>query len=126
MSKILSVEDEPAIANLIRLELEEAGYDVIQANNRKKALEKVAERPDLILMDIGLGSNTQEGWEINRLLKLDEATASIPVIALTAHAQQVEHRERALREGFVEHVIKPIDFDHLLELIAAVLGSKGL
>lgn len=127
MPKILSVEDEPDIAELIKRYLVEAGYEVLQARNRKKVFEKLRERPDLILMDIGLDPNPQEGWEINRLLKEDEATASIPVIAVTAHAQHVEHRERALREGFVDHVSKPIlDFDALLRVIATALETKGV
>lgn len=125
MPKILSVEDEPAIAELVRRKLVAAGYTVIQAKNGKKALEQAeSERPDLILMDINLGMFSPEGWEVNRLLKQNEATASIPVIALTAHAQQVEYRERALREGFIEHVIKPIDFDQLMKTVAAVLEPQ--
>jgi CheY-like chemotaxis protein len=119
MPKILSVEDNFAIAELIRRRLEEEGYDVVQASDCDEALEMAAdETPDLILMDIGLGEFSPDGWEVNRRLKEDPALAKIPVIALTAHAQQVEHRDRALREGFVEHVSKPIDFDLLLGKIA--------
>lgn len=125
MPRILSVEDEPAIAELVRRRLAAAGFEVIQAKNGHKALEKAAaELPDLILMDINLGTFSPEGWEVNRLLKQDPATASIPVIALTAHAQQVEHRERAFREGFVEHVTKPIDFDLLLRTVGRFLGGR--
>jgi len=125
MPKILTVEDEAAIAELVRRKLVGAGHVVIHARSGPKALEiAVSEVPDLILMDINLGVFSPEGWEVNRLLKADASTASIPVIALTAHAQQVEHRERALREGFVEHISKPIDFGLLLKTVADVLNTS--
>src|SRR4051794_11827141 len=125
MPKILIVEDEPAIAELVRRRLDEEGYEVVLARNGPKALElAVARRPDLVLMDINLGKFSPDGFEVNGQLKADPETAAIPVIALTAHAQQVEHRERALREGFVEHVTKPIDFDLLLEKVAAFLAPR--
>jgi CheY-like chemotaxis protein len=122
MPEILVVEDEPAIAELVRRRLDEEGYAVTLARSGPKALELAAARRfDLVLMDINLGKFSPDGFAVNGRLKADPATAPIPVIALTAHAQQVEHRERALREGFVEHVTKPIDFDLLLEKIAASL-----
>jgi len=118
MPKVLSVEDEPEIAELVRRWLEEDDYVVIQARDGASALAlAVSERPDLILLDINLGEFSVDGWEVNRRLKEDPATQSIPVIALTAHAQRVEHRDRALREGFVEHVSKPFDYDLLMAKI---------
>jgi DNA-binding response OmpR family regulator len=124
--KILSVEDEPAIFELVRRKLVRAGFEVLHAEDGEEALERVSEdRPDLILLDIGLGEFSPDGWEINRRLKQDPATATIPVIALTAHGQRDDHRERALREGFVENVGKPIDFEELMARISAALEAGG-
>ena len=126
MPKILYVEDEFAIAELVRRRLDEEGFEVILAEDGPECLELARqERPDLILLDIKLGPSSPEGWEVNRQLKLNPATAPIPVIALTAHAQQIEHRERALREGFVEHVPKPIDFDDLLDKLNRFIGTTA-
>jgi CheY-like chemotaxis protein len=123
--KILCVEDEPDIAELVRRWLEEdEDYVVAHAKDGPTALAlAAAERPDLILLDINLGEFSFDGWEVNRRLKADPATRSIPVIALTAHAQRVEHRERALGEGFVDHVSKPFDYDQLLGHVRAHAGG---
>lgn len=124
MPKILVVEDEPPIAELVRRALDGAGYEVAHAEDGNEAIAMVAaEAPDLILMDINLGEFSPKGWEVNRQLKESASTASIPVIALTAHAQQVGHRERALREGFVGHVTKPMNFDLLLKTVADALAA---
>jgi CheY-like chemotaxis protein len=126
MPKVLSVEDEPEIAELVRRWLEEDDYEVIQARDGTSALALAAsERPDLILLDINLGEFSPDGWEVIRRLKEDPATRSIPVIALTAHAQRVEHRDRALREGFVEHVSKPFDHDLLMARISTHAIQEG-
>jgi CheY-like chemotaxis protein len=126
MPKVLTVEDEPEIAELVRRWLEEDDYEVLQARDGASALAlAAAERPDLILLDINLGEFSFDGWEVNRRLKEDPATRPIPVIALTAHAQRVEHRDRALREGFVEHVSKPFDYDLLMTQISTHANQEG-
>lgn len=124
MPKVLSVEDDFAIAELVRRWLEEEDYEVFQASDGDEAIELVAEEsPDVVLMDINLGEFSVDGWEINRRLKQDPSTQKIPVIALTAHAQLEEHRARALREGFAEHLPKPITYDALLQTVGRVLGQ---
>lgn len=128
MPKILYIEDEPDIAELVRRWLEEDGeHAMIHARDGASGLAlAAAERPDLILLDINLGSLSIDGYEVNRRLKAAEATRGIPVIALTAHAQQVEHRDRALAEGFAEHVSKPFDYDRLMEEVGGRLkGDPG-
>jgi CheY-like chemotaxis protein len=126
VSTILYVEDEPVIADLVRRKLARLGYDVILARNAEAALRLVREaRPALILLDIGLGETSADGWEVNRQLKADAAARDIPVIALTAAAQSASDRERALREGFAEHLAKPIDFDQVARIIAETLRPGG-
>ncbi len=126
MANILYVEDEPSIAALIRRKLTRLGHEVTLARNAEAALRLVREaRPGLILLDIGLGETSADGWEVNRLLKADPATKHIPVVALTAAAQGASDRERALREGFAEHLAKPIDFDQVARTIDAILRPGG-
>ncbi len=119
MSKVLYIEDEPDIAELARRWLEEDGeHTMLHAKDGAAGLQLAArESPDLILLDIYLGEFSIEGWEVNRRLKEDPATRSIPVIVVSGHAWSPEHRERALREGFVDHLSKPFHYDRLLERV---------
>jgi CheY-like chemotaxis protein len=126
MSKILYVEDEPDIAELVRRWMEEDDHVFLHAGDGMLGLALAAsEQPDLILLDINLGEFSPDGWEIIRRLKDDPATRPIPVIALTAHAQWAESRNRALREGFVEHVSKPFNYDLLLEKVQEHVARGG-
>jgi CheY-like chemotaxis protein len=127
MAKILYVEDEPEIAELVRRWLEEDDeHRLLQARDGAEGLALAAsERPDLILLDLNLGRFSIDGWEVNRRLKEDPVTRTIPVIALTAHAQRVEHRERALAEGFVQHISKPFDYDTLIDQVRAFACKEG-
>jgi two-component system cell cycle response regulator DivK len=127
MAKILYIEDEPEIAELVRRWLEEDDeHRVLQAAEGSGGLALAdSERPDLILLDLNLGRFSIDGWEVNRRLKADPGTQSIPVIALTAHAQRVEHRERALAEGFVQHISKPFDYDTLIDQVRAFTRKEG-
>jgi len=119
MPKILYIEDEPDIAELARRWLEEDGeHTMLHAKDGAAGLQLAAlESPDLILLDIYLGEFSIEGWEVNRRLKEGPATRSIPVIVVSGHAWSPEHRQRALSEGFVDHLGKPFHYDRLLELV---------
>ena len=76
-------------------------------------------QPDVILLDMSLP--VMDGWEAARALKADEATNSIPIIALTAHALAGD-REKALEAGCDDYDTKPVDFKRLLEKIDDVLS----
>ena len=104
---ILVVEDNEANQMLARAVLEMDGYEVEVAGSAPEALDVLAARiPDLILMDIQLPG--QDGLSLTRQLKLDSKYASIPVVALTAHAMQGD-REIGLRAGCIGYIAKPID-----------------
>jgi CheY-like chemotaxis protein len=120
MPKILYIEDEPDIAELVRRWLEEDGEHVLlHARDGAAGLELAAlESPALILLDIYLGEFSIDGWEVNRQLKESPATHSIPVIVVSGHAWGPEHRQRALNEGFVDHLGKPFHYDRLLERVS--------
>ena len=124
MPKILMVEDNEMNVNMLSRRLQKRGYQVITAGdgNEGHAMAR-SENPDLILMDISLPG--MDGWEVTRLLKSNEATRHIPIIALTAHAL-VTDREKASEAGCDEYETKPIDFERLTRKIESLLLDKKL
>lgn len=124
MARILLIDDEPDIRDLMRIFLEMEGHDVTTAENAPDGIAKAQHvSPQLILMDLSLPGGF-DGFEATRRLRQDPAFDSVPIIALTAHAM-AEHRERALAAGCDAHWTKPI-MD--LEAFAKALGeaaSKG-
>jgi two-component system, cell cycle response regulator DivK len=106
MAKILFVEDEPDIRDLVRLALEDE-HGVTVAETAEEGLQRASEEaPDLILMDVSLGG-AFDGLEATRRLRADPRFDTTPIIALTAHAMPGD-RERALAAGCDEHWPKPI------------------
>jgi two-component system cell cycle response regulator DivK len=114
--KILIVEDHPLNMELAADVLEAAGYSVLQAEDAEKgiALAK-AEKPSLILMDIGLPGT--DGLSATELLKQEAETKEIPVVALTAHAMKGDE-ERALAAGCEGYIRKPIDTRAFAQMVA--------
>ena len=120
---ILYVEDNDDNVFMLRPRLERKGFRVVVAADGEAGLELArAERPDLILMDLGLPG--LDGWEATRRLKADGATRAIPVIALSAHAMAGD-REAALAAGCDDYDAKPVDLKRLLEKIRAPLPPGG-
>lgn len=123
MAKLLLVEDNEMNRDMLSRRLLRKGYEVVMAVDGQQALDMaVAQGPDLILMDMSLP--VLDGWEATRRLKADEATRSIPVIALTAHAM-AEDEKRAREVGCDDYDTKPIELTRLLEKIEALLGRAG-
>ena len=122
MLKILLVEDNEMNRDMLSRRLERKGYSVITAEDGEKGLLLArSQAPDLILLDISLP--VMSGWEVTRLLKADQATRHIPIIALTAHAW-VTDREKALAAGCDEYDTKPVEFGRLSEKIDSLLTVK--
>lgn len=110
MKKILIVEDVEFNRDLLMQILDE-DYAVVTADDGAAGVAKVAaERPDLVLMDLSLP--VIDGWEATRRIKADPSTASIPVIALTAHAMSGDE-EKAKAAGCDDFLTKPVDEDLL-------------
>ncbi len=119
MARILLVEDDDMIRDVVATTLELYDHTVLVAESGLAALEcAAADRPDIVLMDVGLPG--LDGYEATRRLKADDSTHSIPVIILTAAAGQ-EDRRKALAAGADEYETKPIDFDRLLEKVDRLL-----
>jgi CheY-like chemotaxis protein len=117
---ILIVEDEPRNLKLIRDLLEVSGYMVLEAIDGRQGVEIAkAKKPDLILMDIQLP--VMEGFEATRILKADERTRDIPIMALTAHAMEGDE-EKVKAAGCDGYVSKPIDTRGFLNKITEYLA----
>ena len=122
MVKILLVEDNEMNRDMLSRRLAKRGFDVVVAlDGASAAALAAAQRPDLILMDLSLPDI--DGCEATRLIRADTATASIPVIALTAHAMETDRR-RAIEAGCQDYDTKPVDHARLLAKIDALLPSK--
>jgi len=123
MKKILAVEDDAIIMNLIVILLERAGYEVLQAGSAEEGISLARTSvPDLVLMDVALPG--LDGLEATRLLKGATDTSAIPVIALTAQAMK-EDIDNAYRAGCDGFIVKPISTVGFLEQVAHFLrGGK--
>jgi len=121
MATILVVEDNPANMKLALFVLQTAGYQVLNATDAESGLALAREaHPDLILMDIQLPG--MDGLAATALLKRDEATRDIPVIALTALAMKGDE-ERIRAAGCAGYIAKPMGYREALATIAAQLRS---
>lgn len=109
--------------DMLSRRLVKRGYEVTIATDGEQGVELARTgSPDLILMDMSLP--VMDGWTATRTLKDDEATAGIPVIALTAHAMAGDE-EKALAAGCDDFDTKPIELTRLLDKIEALVGVGG-
>jgi two-component system cell cycle response regulator DivK len=123
MPKILLVEDNEMNRDMLSRRLERRGFSVVTARDGAEACKMASEEaPDLILMDIGLPD--MDGWEVTRLLKANEQTRRIPIIALTAHAL-VTDRQKAFEVGCEDYDTKPVDFVRLTEKMKNALTARN-
>jgi len=116
---VLVVEDNEANMRLVTITLEREGYAVLQARNAHEGLAlAAANRPAAVLMDIQLPG--MDGLTATGILKQDERTAHIPVIAVTAHAMRGDE-QTALEAGCDAYVTKPLDLDTLRSVLRGFL-----
>ncbi len=119
--KILVVEDIPMNMELVTDLLEVAGYKVLQAEAAEAGIEMARiEAPDLILMDIGLPG--MDGLTATGILKQDQLTKDISVIALTSHAMK-DDEEKIKAAGCDGYITKPIDTREFPKTVAGFIGS---
>ena len=121
--RILIVEDEPAIRQMIAFGLRRAGFEVREAVDYREAREALADqRPDLVLIDWMLPD--MSGLELTRTLKRDRETRELPVIMLTARAEEGD-KVAGLETGADDYVTKPFSPRELVARINAVLRRSG-
>ncbi len=117
--RILVVEDEPKIAQIVTAYLERDGYKVLQASNGQRALELArADLPDLIVLDLMLPQIS--GWDVCRELRRNPRTARVPIIMATAR-DEVSDRIVGLEIGADDYLIKPYNPKELIARVHALL-----
>ena len=121
MTRILLVEDNEMNRDMLSRRLERKEFEVVIAIDGQAGVNMaIAEKPDLILMDLSLP--VIDGWEATRQIKANPEVQSIPVIALTAHAMAGDE-EKALQAGCDDYDTKPVNFQRLLTKIETLLNS---
>ena len=119
--RVLIVEDDRNIADLLRLYLEKEGYEVSIALDGVKGLEKFREvQPDLVLLDVMLPG--MDGWGVCRTIRQDSKT---PIIMLTAKSE-TEDKVTGLKQGADDYITKPFEMREVLARIEAVLRRSGM
>jgi CheY-like chemotaxis protein len=116
----LLVEDNEMNRDMLSRRLTRRGFQVVFAVDGKQGVDLArSEKPDIILMDMSLP--VMDGWEATRRVKADDATRSVPVIGLTAHAMSGD-REKAIEAGCDDYDTKPVELDRLIGKIEKLLG----
>ncbi len=122
--RILCIEDEPEMIDLIRLILGRRGFEVTGATGGKAGLDAVrAERPDLVLLDLMMPD--MDGWEVYQQMKADEATRHIPVIVVTAKAQSIDKVLGLHIAKVDDYIAKPFSPQELLSSVEKTLGPHA-
>ena len=122
MGRILIIEDDAAIREMLRRRLELRGFAVDQAVDGEAGLAMIqASPPDAVILDHGLPGIS--GWEVARALRADPRFATLPIIALTAHAGLASRRE-ALAAGCTAFFTKPVDMKALEKELRVHLGPE--
>ena len=123
MAKVLVVDDEPNILISLEFLMQQAGFDVITAEDGEQALAHVQQAlPDLILLDISLPGIS--GFDVLEQLRQQTATAALPIIMLTAHGREVE-REKGMALGADDYITKPFSTQALVEKVNALLSGHS-
>jgi DNA-binding response OmpR family regulator len=119
---VLVADDDPDILDLVTFRLDRAGYEVVQARDGQEALEAALERtPDLCVLDVMMPR--LDGYEVTRRLREDSATKSVPIILLTARAQEADV-QRGFESGATDYVKKPFSPQELRARVEALLARS--
>jgi DNA-binding response OmpR family regulator len=122
--KVVCVEDEPEIIDLIRLILGRKGFDLTGATGGQEGLDTIRRvRPDLVLLDLMMPD--MDGWEVYQQMKADPDLKDIPVIVVTAKAQSIDKILGLHIAKVDDYVTKPFGPQELLQSVERVLGLKN-
>jgi two-component system, OmpR family, KDP operon response regulator KdpE len=117
--KVLVIDDEPPIRKLLRMGLTTQGYDILEASNGKLALEKLAEEPALIILDLGLPDI--QGHELLRMIR--GRNDGVPIVVLSSRGDEAGKVE-ALDLGADDYLTKPFGMDELLARLRAAMRHQ--
>jgi len=122
--RLVCIEDEPEMIDLVRLILSRKGFNVIGANGGVEGLEVVRrEKPDLILLDLMMPD--MDGWEVYQQIKADEELREIPVVVVTAKAQSIDKVLGLHIAKVDDYITKPFGPQELLESVEKILGMQN-
>jgi len=122
--RIVCVEDEAEMIDLIRLILSRRGFEVIGADGGKMGLDVIREqKPDLILLDLMMPD--MDGWEVYQQIKADEAIKDIPVIVVTAKAQSIDKVLGLHIAKVDDYISKPFSPQELIDSVDQVLSRAA-
>jgi len=123
VARILVVEDDHVIRELLVVNLKMEGHEAVTAADGNEALEVVARtHPDVVLLDMMLPG--LDGWEVTSRLKGDSETSAIPIVALSARAMQADI-DRGRELGVDHYVTKPFDPIDLMQLVGSLTSDGG-
>jgi len=117
--KILVIDDEPPIRKLLRMGLTTQGYEISEAPNGKESLELLAQKPDLVILDLGLPD--MEGLELLRMIRA--RNESVPIVVLSSRGDEAG-KVQALDLGADDYVTKPFGMEELLARMRAALRHQ--
>ena len=119
---VLAADDDADILGLITFRLERSGYTVLQAHDGEEAFELArTAKPDLAILDVMMPK--LDGFELTRRLRADEATKRMPIILLTARAQEADVQE-GFEAGADDYIRKPFSSQELRARVQAILGRR--
>jgi two-component system KDP operon response regulator KdpE len=117
--KILVIDDEPPIRKLLRMGLTAQGYDILDASNGKRALELLAEKPDLVILDLGLPD--MQGLDLLQMIR--SRNDSVPIVILSSRGDEAG-KVKALDLGADDYITKPFGMEELLARMRAALRHQ--
>lgn len=124
VKKILVIEDDPATSRLLEYSLKHEGYQIINATNGLDGIRKALnEAPDLIILDVMLPG--MDGFEICHRLRSETGTAKLPILMLSAKAQEMD-KNTGLLTGADDYLIKPVAPAMIVSRVEALLTKKKL
>ena len=123
MTRVLLVEDNDLNLDMLSRRLRRRGYEVMAATSAGGLVERVRrERPDLVLMDLGLPD--VDGFAATEALRAEADLKQLPIVALSAHALASD-RDRALAAGCDDFATKPVELDRLVEQMQRLLQERA-
>lgn len=121
--RVVYIEDEPEMIDLVRLILNRRGYEIIGANGGREGLDMVRQQtPDLVLLDLMMPD--MDGWDVYQQMKADERTQNIPVIVVTAKAQSIDKVLGLHIAKVDDYISKPFSPQELVDSIEKVMAKN--